>query len=152
MYCSTCGVAVSQGLSYCNYCGAKLTASKTDNVSKSKEVKPELLVCAMVVVFISGLVAITMLIGVMKSVLDLSVGQILPFALLSFVIMLLVEGVCMRLLFTRKRGRAEPVDDIFLPGQTNRELDAAQPRAMPESVTEHTTRSFEPIYDKRIVK
>jgi hypothetical protein len=33
-----------------------------------------------------------------------------------------------------------------------KELDAAQARALPEpvpSVTEHTTRSFEPIYSKR---
>jgi len=46
MYCSSCGVAVAQGLSYCNYCGAKLNGAKGDNVIKSSEVKPESLINA----------------------------------------------------------------------------------------------------------
>ena len=155
MYCSVCGVAVAQGLSYCNYCGAKLSGAKGDNVSKSPEVKPELLVSAMVVVFVLGLVAITMLIGVMKTVLDLNAGQILSFTMLSFLIMLLIEGVCIRLLMRRKRGAEEAGDTVLLKGQATKELDATQARALPEplqSVTEHTTRAFEPIHSERTSK
>src|SRR5690348_3814761 len=106
MYCSSCGVAVVQGLVYCNYCGAKLNAVKGDSLSNSSEVKRELLVSAMVAVFVLGLGAIAVLMGVLKSVLDLHVGQILAFALLSFLIMLLIEGVCIWLLFRGNR-RAE---------------------------------------------
>jgi len=149
MYCSTCGVAVTQGLSYCNYCGATLSGAKGDNVLKSPEVKPELLVSAMVAVFVLGIVAITMLMGVMKSVLDLNSGQILAFAMLCFLIMLLIEGVCIRLLWRRKRGAGDSGDAVLLKGQATKELDAAQARALPEpvpSVTEHTTRAFEPIH------
>lgn len=155
MYCSSCGVAVAQGLSYCNYCGAKLNGVKGDNLIKSSEVKPETLVAAMVFVFVFGLVAITILMGVMKASLNLEVGQILAFALLSFLIMVLIEGVCVRLLFRRKRGTEEAGDAVPLKGQETKELDAAQARALPEpvpSVTEHTTRAFEPIYDKRTSK
>ena len=47
MYCSSCGVAVAQGLSFCNYCGAKLGGARGDSAMKSAEVKPELLVSAM---------------------------------------------------------------------------------------------------------
>ena len=155
MYCSSCGVAVPQSLSYCNYCGAKLSGAKSDNVTKSPEVKPELLVSAMVVVFVFGLIAITMLIGVMKSVINLDVGQILAFALLCFLIMLSIEGVFVRLLLRRKRGAEEPGDGVLLKGQATKELDAAQGRMLPEpvaSVTEHTTRAFDPIYNERTSK
>src|SRR2546421_4024210 len=124
MYCSACGVAVAQGLSYCNYCGAKLSGAKGDNVSASSEVKPELLVSGMIVVFVFGLLAITVLMGVMKAVLNLNVGQILAFTLLSFLIMLSLEGVFIRLLLRRKRGTAEVGDTVQLKGQATKELDA----------------------------
>ena len=152
MYCSTCGVNVAQGLSYCNYCGATLSGAKGETRSKSPEVKPELLVSAMVVVFVFGLVAITMLIGVMKSVLHLNEGAILAFTLLSFLIMVFLEGVFIRLLLRRKRGSEEAGNTVLLKGQATKELDAAQARVLPEpvpSVTEHTTRAFEPIHRER---
>jgi hypothetical protein len=101
MYCATCGVVVAQGLNYCQHCGARLSGGEGDEVVKdnftiTSQVKPELLVFAMAGVFILGLVAITMLMGVMKSVLNLNVGQILAFTMLSFLIMLFLEGVLLR--------------------------------------------------------
>ena len=155
MYCSACGVAVAQGLSYCNYCGAKLGGAKGGTVIKSSEVKPEMLVSAMVVVFVFGLGAITVLMGVMKAVLQLNEGLIIAFILLSFLIMLSLEGVIIRLLFRRKRSPEEAGDAVRLKGQPTRELDAAQARALPEpmpSVTEHTTRTFEPVYNEQTSK
>ena len=155
MYCSSCGVAVAHGLSYCNYCGAKVSGAKGDDVSESSEVRPEFLVAAMVAVFVFGLVAIMMLMGMMKAVLNLNVGQILAFTLLSFLIMLSLEGVFIRLLLRRKRGPEEAGDAVLLKGQATKELDAAQARALPEpapSVTEHTTRAFEPVYNERTSK
>jgi hypothetical protein len=147
MYCSSCGVAVAQGLSYCNYCGAKLSGANDDNVSKSSEVRPEFLIAAMVGLFIFGLFAITALMGVMKVILDFNVGQILAFTLLSFLIMLSIEGIIIRLLLRRTRSTKAASDTA-----PSKELDAAQARALPEpvpSVTEHTTRAFEPIYNER---
>src|SRR5260221_2355511 len=148
MYCSSCGVAVAQGLSYCNYCGAKLNGVKGETRIKAPEVKPELLVSSMVVVFVFGLAAITMLMGVMKAVLNFDFGQILAFALLSFLIMLSIEGVLVRLLFRRQHVPASAGDAVLLKGQATKELYAAPDRVLPEpvpSVTEHTTRAFEPI-------
>ncbi len=52
MYCSTCGVNVAPGLSYCNYCGAKFNGEKGDSVSKSSAVRPEFLVSAMIGLFV----------------------------------------------------------------------------------------------------
>jgi hypothetical protein len=152
MYCSSCGVALTPGLSYCNHCGEKLSSARRDKIIKSPEMRPEPLVGAMVFCFIFGLVAITMLIGVMKSELGLNTGQILAFAILSFLILLSLEGVFIRLLFRRKPGAEEAGDTVLSKGQATRELDAAQARVLPEplpSVTEHTTRAFDPTYPER---
>jgi hypothetical protein len=152
MYCSSCGVAVAQGLGYCNHCGAKLNGAQGESVSTTSEVKPEMLVGAMVTVFVLGLVAIAILTGVMKSVLNLDAGQIMGFAALSFLIMLLIEGVCIWLLLRRTRGAEETSKSLPSKNQTTNELNAAQARALPEpipSVTDHTTRAFEPVYSER---
>jgi hypothetical protein len=153
MYCSTCGVAVAQGLSYCNYCGAKLNGEKGDSHIKSSELRAEsLIISAMVALFILGLLAITVLMGVMKAVLDLNVGQIFALTLLSFLIMLLIEGVLIWRLFHRNQGTEEKDDVVLSKGQVTKELDAAQARVLPEpvqSVTENTTQLFEPIYSER---
>jgi len=151
VYCSSCGVAVAQGLGYCNYCGAKLNGVKGDNLIKSPEVKPGSLVWGMVAVLVFGFVAIVFLMMAMKMV-GLNVGQILAFTILSFLIMLLVEGVFIWQLLSRKRGAKETGDTKLSKEQAWRELEAAQARVLPEampSVTEHTTRSFEPIYRER---
>jgi hypothetical protein len=151
MYCSTCGVSVADGLSYCNYCGAKLSGTKGDGVSKSSEVRPEYLIAGMVVVFVFGLGAITVLMGMMKAVLNLYVGQILAFTLLSFLIMLLLEGVFIWLLLRRKRG-ADAGDTASLKERPTKELSAAQQRLLSEpapSVTDQTTRTLEPVYGER---
>lgn len=156
MYCSSCGAAVGRGLSYCNFCGAKLGEAKAELVVRSPEVKAESIVFSMVSVFVFGLVGITVLIGVMKAVLGLNAGLIVAFALLSFLIMLLIEGVFVSLLLRRRRGTDEAGDGV-LPskGRTTRELEAAQARALPEampSVTEETTRALETLYRERGAK
>src|SRR5215213_10103890 len=151
MYCSSCGVAVAQGLSYCNFCGAKLNGEKGANAVRSSEVKPEALVWGMVAVLVFGFVAIVFLLMAMKMV-GLNVAQILAFTILSFLIMLLVEGVFIWQLLRRKRGAEETGDTAPLKEQAPKELDAAQARVLREampSVTEHTTRAFDPIYSER---
>ncbi len=155
MYCPACGVAVATGLSYCNYCGDKLSGARSDSPIKSREVRPESLIGAMVFTFVFGLGAITMLMGVMKVMLRFESGLILFLALLSFLVMLSLEAVFIRLLFRRRRDADEPGDEILWKGQATGELDAAKARRLPEpmpSVTEHTTRAFDPIYSERKLK
>src|ERR1041384_3755301 len=110
MYCSACGVSVVQGLSYCNHCGAKLSGEK---VTKSSEVKAESLVWAMVAVLVFGLVAIVFLMMAMKMV-GLNAGQILAFMILSFLIMLLVEGMFVWQLLRRKAETKEGINTGML--------------------------------------
>jgi uncharacterized membrane protein len=149
MYCSSCGVAVTHGLTYCNYCGAKVSGEKDDRAIKSSAVKPESLVWGMVAVLVFGFIGIVFLMMAMKMV-GLNEGQILAFTILSFLIMLLVEGVFIWQLSRRKHGAGN--DAALSNEQARKELEAAQARALPESlpsVTEHTTRTFEPIYSER---
>lgn len=152
MYCSSCGVAVAKGLSYCNFCGTKLNAVKDDSVTKSSEVRPELLVSAMAGVFILGLAVITALMGVMKVILGLPVDQVLGFTVLPFLLMLLLEGVFLRLLLRRKRGTDDTTDPVQLKGQATKQLGVGQAREPVSSVTEHTTRALDPVRDERTSK
>jgi hypothetical protein len=149
MYCLSCGKAVTPGLSYCNHCGARLDRAKGEGVSKSSEVKPELLVAAMAAVFIFGLGAIIFLMMALKMVFGPeNMGLIISFTLLSFLIMLGVEGVFIGMLLGRKRSAKEAGDTEHLKGQTTKELAEAKARMLPEpalSVTEHTTRTLEPV-------
>lgn len=152
MYCSTCGVAVADTLSYCNHCGARIITSSSDKVAAAREVKPDLLVSAMAATFIMGLLAISVLLGVMKSVLGLESGQLMGFATLSFLILIFLEGVFLRLLFRRNRNTEERVKTESVPGHTTKELGMPQAQALREplsSVTEQTTRAFEPLYTNR---
>jgi len=151
MYCSSCGVSLAHGLSYCNYCGAKLTAEKGDNAIKSSEVRPQSLVWGMVAVLVFGLVGVVFLMMAMKMV-GLNVGQILAFTILSFLMMLLVEGVFIWQLLRRKRDGEQAGDPALVNQQAMKKLAVAQARVLREpvpSVTEHTTRAFEPIYSDR---
>src|SRR5688500_17742121 len=155
MYCSSCGVAVAQGLSYCNHCGGKLAGAKGDDGGESSDLRPGYLVFAMMAVFVFGLIAITMLIGVMKTVLAFNEGAMLAFTLLSFLMLVLIEGVIIQLLFRATRRAEEARATAGIKGQGTNELETAQARALPEpmpSVTEHTTRSFDPIYTDRTSK
>lgn len=143
MYCSSCGVAVAQKLSYCNHCGAKLNRGEG---AESSEVGPDMLVFLMAATFIFGLVAITILMGVMKSVLEMPVGQILGVMVFPFLLMLVIEGVFIRLLLRRTHGADE--QKTLSSEQITNELTEARERLLSQpaaSVTEHTTRAFDPI-------
>jgi hypothetical protein len=134
-----------------------LGGEQADGLVKSTELRAEsLVISAMVGLFVVGLLAITVLMGVMKAVLKLNDGQIFAFTLLSFLIMLLIEGVLISRLWRRKRGAEETGAPAPLSkGQATKELDAAQARELPEpvpSVTDHTTRAFEPVFRERISK
>jgi uncharacterized protein (DUF983 family) len=143
MYCSSCGASVEQGLIYCKRCGAKLGGTKGDSASN-----PDSLVWAMVSVFIAGLGVIIGLMSVMKKEMYFNDGVIILFTLISFLMMFTIEGVLISQLLRRNSRVKEVRDTSPMKG----EAGATQARALAEpaaSVTEHTTRTFEPIYSER---
>ena len=152
MYCSSCGAAVARGLSYCNLCGAKLNTAKGESGSKPAEQFAEMLVGSIVGTFVLGLGVIIGLMAVMKDLLNFNQGLIITFTSLCFLLMVAIEGVLIGLLLDRRRGAKVMGETPPPKDQTTRELDRAEARSLPEpvpSVTEQTTRSFEPIYSEQ---
>lgn len=153
MYCPSCGASVAQELSYCNYCGAKLNGGKSDSLIKTTELRAEsLIISAMVGLFILGLVAIAVLVGVLKAVAGFDLSLLLAVTTFSFLLMLMVEGVLIVRLLKGRRETKGAGHTERLNEQKTRELGEAQARVLPEpvpSVTEHTTRAFDPIYSER---
>jgi predicted lipid-binding transport protein (Tim44 family) len=157
MYCSNCGAAVAKGLIFCNQCGARLGGPKefdAASVVTPSEVKPELLVSAMVAGLILGLVAIAVLIGVLKAVAGFDLPFLLIFTMLSFLLLLAVEGVLVRLLFKSRRVPKATADAARPEERTTRGLGEPQAHSLQEpapfaSVTEQTTRTLESSYGER---
>jgi len=151
MYCSSCGVAAAQHLTYCNNCGAKLGGEKTDSLVKTTEIRYEaLLISAMAGLFFVGLLAISVLLGVMKAVLHFDFGPLIAFAFLSFLILMVLEGIIISRLFRQSRRRDQEAKAETAPHMT-KELES-QSRVVLEpvnSVTEHTTRILDPVFGDR---
>lgn len=143
MYCSTCGVALAKGLSFCNYCGARLPS--TDAALEFREVRPGLIVSAMAGVFVLGLPGIVFLIFMLNAV-RLDSSQTMAFAWTSLLLLVALEVVFLFLLLRRKpKSEEAPSLTQFKRSETN-ELEATQAGVLPEpaaSVTEHTTRAFD---------
>ncbi len=149
MYCSSCGVAVAQNLTYCNHCGSKVNSDKGVQLDKATEVRAEwAMMTSMGALFVCGLVAIAILLGVMKSVLIFQEGPIMAFGFLSFLILIALEAVYVsRLLrFRRDTGKAA---ELSSSERHTKELEARS-RIVSEpvgSVTDHTTRTLDPVYN-----
>jgi Na+-transporting methylmalonyl-CoA/oxaloacetate decarboxylase gamma subunit len=107
----------------------------------------------MIAVFVFGLGGIIGLMAVMKYVFDQreNLGLIISFTLLSFLIMLAVEGVLIAMLLGRKRDVKKAEDSERLEEQAAKEpADASRVLPRPAvSVTEHTTRTLEPAASQR---
>jgi hypothetical protein len=152
MYCSSCGAAIAQSASYCNHCGTKTSAIERASGAQPAHSFTESLVWAMVTVFIVGLGCTIGLMAMMKQLLDFSNHWILSIALLTFLLTIMVEGVIVSMLRRQKKVLKKEDEARRLDARATRELDEAQPHALPEpvpSVTEHATRIFEPALRKQ---
>lgn len=155
MYCSSCGAAVTRGLAYCNHCGAKSGGEKDAAAAKPAETFTESLVWALVAVFVVGLGGIIGLMAVMKEVVGFSPDVILYITGVCFLMMLVIEGVLIWKLMRHKSGAKEIADAGRPNARETKELGAAQARSLPDaapSVTEQTTRAFDPVYVERKTK
>jgi predicted amidophosphoribosyltransferase len=153
MYCSSCGSAVTPGLSYCNRCGAKLVSKKSAASKDSQLI--ESLVWAIVGVSVGGLALLIGMMAVMKHELQFENQMILLVLLLSFVPLLAAEIIFIWLLLRSKSGsgaREQETADIAQLKKAPKELYEPQEVLLTEpavSVTEETTRALEPVYRKR---
>lgn len=147
MFCPACGASVQQNLSYCNRCGAKVGGAPAEGAGRSAELSPNLILAVIGVVFAVGLGSFLSLLALMKQGDGIN-PIIFVGAGLSFLAMIVLEAVLLWLLL---RGRkSAPRASVAAPPneQTTRELAEAQARLLPDplpSVTEQTTRAFEPL-------
>jgi len=142
MYCSSCGAAVTDGLSYCNRCGSELSSKES---SKSRLDMPlESLVWAIVAVAVVGVGANIGMMALMKESLHFNDGLIAGFSLFFLLPFLAAEIVFIWLLLRSQR-TAKQRDLISRFGVATSDLDVAPPRALRESpsITENTTRELE---------
>jgi hypothetical protein len=102
-------------------------------------------------VFVVGIGSIIALMAVLKEEFNAPLGVALGVALAIFTLTLLVEAVFVWQLIGHKRVPGAK-EQRRLKDQTTRELQPAQSEFLGEpvpSVTEHTTRSFVPLYNER---
>jgi hypothetical protein len=129
-----------------------LNGPRTNNEHKQTELFPDSLVWAIVTVFVVGLGCTIGLMAVMKDARVFDPGQILGLSFMSLVTMLVVEAVLIYLLLSRRGRPKEERGKSKINATTVRDLGAGTERALPEpslSVTDHTTRTLEPVYRER---
>ena len=87
-----------------------------------------------------------------KIELHLADWVVVLFGMMAFLLMFAIEGVLISQLLHRRRGAKEVRDTSPIKMEVPKELEAGQAHVLappPPSVTEHTTRSFEPSYSER---
>jgi hypothetical protein len=146
MYCSSCGTNVTPGLSYCNRCGAELSAKERGG-AKLSDSSLDSLVWAIAAVTIVGLGTTIGLMAVMKEVLHFNDTLILIFSVLSFLTFMGVDAVFIWVLLRSRMGNKTVASINQSRELTTKEIGEAKARSLAEpamSVTEHTTRTLDP--------
>lgn len=151
MYCSSCGIDSVDGLKFCKRCGVNLTASLAASQPKTL---PFALIIAFLIfiggVFMTGL-TMPFLITKELSNRGFSQSDMMTLFVIEFGVTLAVVAMLVRLLF-RLIGANQQVDSPARAVELRRndltQPQIAAPREALVSVTENTTRSFEPrVYD-----
>lgn len=153
MYCQTCGAQLAQPLSYCNQCGADLSTLKVQDQAGTAETAIDTLLWVIVGTTITLL---GMALGALVLIKNGAINQMLglAFVILTFVSLLVAEGVLVWRLLNLNRGAKEIRSVSQLHDLKTEEPDPLITRALHEplepvsSVTEETTRILEPSYSK----
>lgn len=162
MYCQTCAAEIQPGLNYCNRCGAVVNASLTN---RTETATPALVDLKSPVRTLGSAVTLTTLIGILIIfvALDGMSGRALPPELLGmmgaagFFLILVIDVMLIRILSrlvqlpvaasappvqprrTETRELHQPPAQTYMPASATDPLPVA-------SVTDHTTRTFHPVY------
>ncbi len=152
MYCSSCGTEVTSGLNFCNRCGANLSQASNLPEQPVRYVSltgPTIAIALMVVIGLGITFA---------SVSELAKNNFHPVALTWMVIAGLAMIASVAALIIRQwsnlAGVVKPKEQP-LPRKKSADKEFAPAQLPPlrsepvSSVTEHTTRTFEPAYRER---
>lgn len=147
MYCQTCGIAIDPTMRFCNRCGTSvLTSSDAAEIKKSVKRLDD---------YLDGLfwitafgVALTVGGMVLLKKTGFSDAFIIAFVLLSSTAFLINFVLTLWVVFGIVR-QSKKVLSQASANTSELEQAKSQPVLNPASVTDNTTRSFEPIYNKR---
>lgn len=156
MFCPSCGAELTSGLIYCNRCGANLRSPSNQSETPAKMVGMTWAIStAVVLVTLGGFGLIFALaITIINRGINLSGGGMILIAIFLLVI-LVIAG-----LLTRQLSRVLDISELVsgappprsaLPtALTDKSIpQISSPREPVDSVTDHTTRTFEPIHKQR---
>lgn len=149
MYCSSCGTAISPNLKYCNRCGARLTRANEDDIVKSAEKR---LYDESVDLFWVTVIGLGLILGgiVVMKTLGLSNWLIAGYMILGSTAFTINVGLSLWQIrrFAKLTGETQrdQIDGSLKERATM--ADAPRQEALP-SVTEHTTRSLDPVLTEK---
>lgn len=153
MYCQSCGTEVSQELSYCNRCGANLKSILTqDGVAPTKLVGAAWAISiAITLVTLGGFgMVFAVVMALISSGINLSEGGMV-LVLVSLLIILTIA-----VLLVRQLSRVISIPQLSVPTPAQKPALSETPKpqigsahAPVASVTDHTTRTLDPVYKKR---
>ena len=147
MYCQSCGIAIDPTMRFCNRCGTSvLTSSDAADIKKShKRLDDYLDGLFWITAFGVGLTAGGM---VLLKKTGFSDSFILAFVILSSTAFLINFAINLWIVIGIVK-QSKRVLSQSLANTKELEPMKPQPALQPASVTDNTTRSFEPIYHKR---
>ena len=150
MYCQSCGTEVTKELNYCNRCGANLNLSPNlpEQPLRPVSLTGPTIAIALMVVFGLGIT--------FASIAGLARSDVHPAALTWMVIgsFAMITGVAALVIrqWSQLAGAAKPKERAILPRKKPAANESAPVQLPPmrsepvSSVTDHTTRTFDPIY------
>jgi len=146
MYCSSCGVAVTEGLSYCNRCGSNLGIVRAALAIKPAESPSSIGVD----IFWTTVFGLGLIFGgtVAMKAFDLRETLIIAYMLLSSLAFIGLYGMDLWRFILFYRSSHETRPRVQVGRLETKELDRAETHGLTEpisSVTESTTRSLEPL-------
>lgn len=146
MYCHACGIALTHSTKFCNRCGVQLLSQDpTGEVKRTEKRLDE---------YLDGLFWITFfgvgfIFGGMVVMKKVGLSDFFIFAYLLISSTAFLINFIINLKAARGIGRKSQ----DLPGPDGKQTGQLAPATVdvlpPASVTDHTTRSFEPVYAKR---
>lgn len=149
MYCQSCGIAIAQSMKFCNRCGTSVTTQDTAEIKRSEKRLDD---------YLDGLFWITVMgvaitaggLLVLKKA-DLGDRFLLAFMILSSTAFIINFAISLWMVLGMVRSSKDQKMLPTPPADTNElaPMNAAPMLQPATSVTENTTRSFEPVYNKR---
>ncbi len=154
MYCSSCGTECALELNYCSRCGANIASvnAPPTQLVPINLTKPALVIGATTAILTLGGFALVVAGAINLALVFKNPDPVMMITLFGMATIMISDIMLIRLLSRIVRASLEAKAKPELPRQMPRELPRQlSPRLEAvSSVTEHTTRTFSPIYSDSV--